>query len=381
MTRFPDNVAATSHPLVVKIGSSTLTTSESSIDYDYLDALAAQIAAVRAAGWQPVIVTSAAIACGLEALGIRKRPDDMPSLQAAASVGQSALSAAYAQAFSAYDMITSVVLLTRRDTADRTAYLHARDTLRRLLEMGVVPIVNENDTVSVEQIRFGDNDTLAALVACLVDADLMVVLSDIEGLYDANPREVPDAQLVHKVEHIDHAVLSAAGSAGSTGGSGGMITKIKAARVLMVAGIPMVICHGRRANAIVDAARGEDVGTLFVAREQPHEITPKKLWLALGDAVRGAVVIDAGARTALVQRGSSLLCVGVSRVEGRFDAGDIIDIKDESGYVVARGKVSASSDEIELACGMTREEMERNRILASLADGPIVHRDELVVFE
>ncbi len=381
MTRFPDNVAATSHPLVVKIGSSTLTTSESSIDYDYLDALAAQIAAVRAAGWQPVIVTSAAIACGLEALGIRKRPDDMPSLQAAASVGQSALSAAYAQAFSAYDMITSVVLLTRRDTADRTAYLHARDTLRRLLEMGVVPIVNENDTVSVEQIRFGDNDTLAALVACLVDADLMVVLSDIEGLYDANPREVPDAQLVHKVEHIDHAVMSAAGSAGSTVGSGGMITKIKAARVLMVAGIPMVICHGRRANAIVDAARGEDVGTLFVAREQPHEITPKKLWLALGDAVRGAVVIDAGARTALVQRGSSLLCVGVSRVEGRFDAGDIIDIKDESGYVVARGKVSASSDEIELACGMTREEMERNRILASLADGPIVHRDELVVFE
>ena len=160
-----------------------------------------------------------------------------------------------------------------------------------------------------------------------------------------------------------------------------MITKIKAARVLMVAGIPMVICHGRRSNAIVDAARGEDVGTLFVAREQPHEITPKKLWLALGDAVRGAVVIDAGARTALVQRGSSLLCVGVSRVEGRFDAGDIIDIKDESGYVIARGKVSASSDEIELACGMTREEMERNRILASLADGPIVHRDELVVFE
>lgn len=366
---------------VIKIGSSTLTTSESSIDYAYLDDLARQVAAVRAEGWQPVIVTSAAIACGLEALGIKRRPSDMPSLQAAASVGQSALSTAYAQAFAPFGITTSVVLLTRRDTADRTAYLHARDTLRRLLEMGVVPIVNENDTVSVEQIRFGDNDTLAALVACLVDADLMVVLSDIEGLYDANPREVPDAHLIEKVERIDHAIMSVAGSAGSVVGSGGMATKIKAARVLMVAGIPMVICHGRRENAVADAVLGKPVGTLFVAREQPHEITPKKLWLALGDTVRGAVVIDAGARDAIVRRGSSLLCVGVARVEGRFDADDIIDIKDEDGFVVARGKVSASSDEIELACGMTREQMERNRLLASLADGPIVHRDELVVFE
>lgn len=367
--------------LVIKIGSSTLTTSESSIDYAYLDGLAAQIAEVRAAGWQPVIVTSAAIACGLEALGIAKRPSDMPSLQAAASVGQSALSTAYAQAFAAHDMVTSLVLLTRRDTADRTAYLHARDTLRRLLELGVVPVVNENDTVSVEQIRFGDNDTLAALVACLIDADLMVVLSDIDGLYDANPQKVSGARLIEKVERIDREIMAVAGEAGSTVGSGGMITKIKAARVLMVAGIPMIICHGRRERAIVDATRGEPVGTLFVASEQPHEITPKKLWLALGDAARGAVVVDAGAYDALVRRGSSLLCVGVKHVEGRFDADDVIDIKDESGHVVARGKVAAASDAIELACGMTREAMERNRLLAALADGPIVHRDDLVVFE
>lgn len=376
-----ENEAARRKRLVIKIGSSTLTTSESSIDYAYLDALAAQIAEVRAAGWQPVIVTSAAIACGLEALGIAKRPSDMPSLQAAASVGQSALSTAYANAFSAFDMITSVVLLTRRDTADRTAYLHARDTLRRLLELGVVPIVNENDTVSVEQIRFGDNDTLAALVACLIDADLLVILSDIDGLYDANPQKDPSARLIEKVERIDKGIMSVAGDAGSSVGSGGMVTKIKAARVLMVAGIPMIICHGRRERAIVDAAAGLPVGTLFVASGQPHEITPKKLWLALGDSVRGAVVIDAGARSALVGKGSSLLCVGVRSVEGRFDAGDIIDIKDETGHIVARGKVSAASDEIELACGMTREAMERNRLLASLTDGPIVHRDDLVVFE
>ena len=368
-----------SRRLVVKIGSSTLTTSESSIDYAYLAGLAEQIAAVRAAGWQPVIVTSAAIACGLEALGIAKRPSDMPSLQAAASVGQSVLSAAYANAFATHGMTTSVVLLTRRDTADRTAYLHARDTLGRLLELGVVPVVNENDTVSVEQIRFGDNDTLAALVACLIDADLMVILSDIEGLYDANPRRDESARLIEVVERIDRDVMAVAGEAGSTVGSGGMITKIKAARVLMAAGIPMVICHGRRDDAIVDAAAGKSVGTLFVAREKAHEITPRKLWIALGDAARGAVIIDEGARSALVGRGSSLLCVGVTCVEGRFDADDIIDIKDEEGVVVARGKVAFSSDEAELARGRSREE--RNRLLAPLAERALVHRDELIVFE
>jgi len=372
---------ARSRRLVIKIGSSTLTTSESKIDYGYLASLADQVAQVKAAGWQPVIVTSAAIACGLEALGIEKRPTDMPSLQAAASVGQGALSTAYANAFARHDILTSLVLLTRRDTADRTAYLHARDTLGRLLELGVVPIVNENDTVSVEQIRFGDNDTLAALVACLIDADLVVIFSDIEGLYDANPNTNPEAKLIERVERIDASIMGAAGGAGSTVGSGGMITKIKAARVLMVAGVPMIICHGRREEAIVDAAAGNKVGTLFTASEQPHEITPKKLWLALGDAARGTVVVDAGARNALVKRGSSLLCVGVKSVEGRFDAGDIIDIKDESGLVVARGKAAFAGDEVELACGRSREALERNRLLAPLAERPLVHRDELVVFE
>lgn len=367
--------------LVIKIGSSTLTTTESKIDYAYLATLADQVARAKAAGWQPVIVTSAAIACGLEALGIETRPSDMPSLQAAASVGQGALSTAYANAFAKHDILTSLVLLTRRDTADRTAYLHARDTLGRLLELGVVPIVNENDTVSVEQIRFGDNDTLAALVACLIDADLVVIFSDIDGLYDANPNTNPEAKLVERVHRIDAAIMGAAGGAGSTVGSGGMITKIKAARVLMVAGIPMIICHGRRADAIVDAVAGNMVGTLFTASEQPHEITPKKLWIALGDTARGAVVVDGGARNALVKRGSSLLCVGVKSVEGRFDAGDIIDIKDEEGLVVARGKAAFAGDELELACGRSREALERNRLLAPLAERPFVHRDELVVFE
>ncbi|MEE0706081.1 MAG: glutamate 5-kinase [Adlercreutzia sp.] len=367
--------------LVVKIGSATLTTSESSIDYGFLDDLAAQLAQVRQAGWEPIVVTSAAIACGLEALGIAKRPEDMPSLQAAASVGQSALSTAYAQAFAPYDMLTSVVLLTRRDTADRSAYLHARDTLNRLLELGVVPIVNENDTVSVEQIRFGDNDTLAALVACLIDADLMVILSDIDGLYTANPLIDPAATLIPQVDRVSRDILAAAGGAVSGVGSGGMITKIKAARVLMAAGIPMVICQGRTPEAIVDVAAGKPVGTLFTAPERPHEITPKKLWIALGDAVHGTVVVDEGARAALVERGKSLLSVGVRAVKGDFDCDDVIDVADETGHVFARGKAAATSDLIALAVGKTREEVAANRLLSILADKPIIHRDELVVFE
>ena len=368
-------LAAHLRPLVVKIGSSTLTTSESKIDYAFLDDVARQVTRVREAGFSPIIVTSAAIACGLEALGIERRPTDMPSLQAAASLGQSALSAGYARAFAQHGITTSLVLLTRRDTADRTAYLHARDTLSRLLEMGVVPIVNENDTVSVEQIRFGDNDTLAALVACLVEAELMVVLSDIDGLYDANPTKVKGAHLIERVERIDE------GDAGSVVGSGGMITKIKAARVLMAAGIPMTICLGHAPDAIVHAAFGERIGTRFAASERPHEITPRKLWIALGDSARGALIVDDGAKNALLHRGSSLLSVGISRVEGRFNDDDIVDVKDATGHVIARGRTAFSSDEVELACGRTREELERNRLLAAFADKPVIHRDELIAFE
>ena len=368
--------------LVVKIGSATLTTSESSIDYGFLADLADQIARVRAAGWDVVVVTSAAIACGLEALGIAKRPTDMPSLQAAASVGQSALSTAYAEAFGARDMLTSVVLLTRRDTADRSAYLHARDTLNRLLELAVVPIVNENDTVSVEQIRFGDNDTLAALVACLIDADLMVILSDIDGLYTAMyPLIDPAAELIPRVDRVGREILAAAGGAVSGVGSGGMITKIKAARVLMAAGIPMVICQGRRSDCVVDAAAGMPVGTLFTAPERPHEITPKKLWIALGDAVHGTLVVDEGARAALVERGKSLLSVGIAEVRGRFDADGIVDVADATGHVFARGRVTAGSDLIALACGKTREELAANGILSPLVDRSVIHRDDLVLFE
>lgn len=367
--------------IVVKIGSSTLTDPMTGIDTAYLQDLADQIARMRAAGWRPIVVTSGAISCGLKALGIDRRPTDMPSLQAAASIGQSVLSAAYADAFAPHGITTSLVLLTRRDTADRTAYLHARDTLTRLLELGVVPVVNENDTVSVEQIRFGDNDTLAALVACLVEADAVVILSDIDGLFDANPNLDPNARLIERVEEITPEIMAVAGGATSTVGSGGMVTKIKAARVLMVAGIPLVVCNGHRSRVVEDAAAGRAVGTLFVASERPHEITPRKLWIALGDSAKGALVVDDGAKRALVARGASLLSVGIAQVEGSFDEGDIVDVRDAKGHLFARGRVAFSSDEVSLACGLSREDISRNRLLQDLADKPVMHRDELVLFE
>lgn len=367
--------------IVVKIGSSTLINKKGALDRKYLVMLGGQIDRLREMGWSPIIVTSGAIAVGLCVLGMDKRPTDVPSLQAAASVGNAALYSAYAEIFGEYGITTSVVLLTRHDTAQRQAYLHARDALDRLVDLDVVPIVNENDTTSVEEIKFGDNDTLSAVVACLVKADHSVIFSDVAGLYSSNPAKDPDAHLIRRVDRITEDVMAVAGGAGTKVGSGGMITKIRAARVLMVAGIPLTVCEGHEPDALVRIVRGEEVGTLFEANGKPHEITNYKLWIASGDNAHGVLVVDDGAKAALKERGKSLLCAGVSRVEGQFETGEIVDIKDQAGHLFARGKVNASADEIDLARGFSTQQMRRNRLLAAMADRPIVHRDELVVFE
>lgn len=367
--------------IVIKIGSSTLVDGHGKLDRSYFDSIASQIVALRHEGWSPVIVSSGAIACGLEALGIDTRPTDMPSLQAAASVGQNALMASYAAAFRPYNVLTSCVLITRHSTAQRNAYLHARDTLQRLLDFDVVPVINENDTVSVEQIRFGDNDTLAALVSCLVQADLCVIFSDIDGLYTANPNDDPNATLVPEVERITPELMATAGGVGSAVGSGGMITKVRAARVLMQAGIPMIICHGRKPGCLAGAIHGEPVGTRFASNGKQHDISPRKLWIALGDSAKGALVVDAGARNALIAKGSSLLPVGITSVEGQFQRGDIVDIKDEEGTIIARGRAGAPSSEMSLARGRAQHEIKGNELLENLGHRPAIHRDELVVFE
>ena len=367
--------------LVVKVGTSSLTDAGGKIDEAYIANLARQICGARAAGWQVILVTSGSIASGLEALGIDERPTDLPSLQAAASVGQITLSRAYSEAFEAQGVVVSSVLLTRDDTANRTRYLHARDTLLRLLELGVVPIVNENDTVSAEQIRFGDNDTLSALVACLVKASEVVILSDIDGLYDKNPSTHADAQLLHEVNAITPDIVRMAEGPGTKNASGGMITKIRAARVLLAAGIPLSICHGHAEDILVRYLAGERVGTRFANDKPLHEITPRKLWIALGDSSHGTLMVDAGAKQALERSGRSLLAVGITAVDGGFESGDIVDIVDTGGYLFARGRVSCASDEAKLACGRSQAELKANRLLAGLADKPVVHRDELVIFD
>jgi glutamate 5-kinase len=299
----------------------------------------------------------------------------MPALQAAASVGQVRVLGMYAALFAARDLNVGQVLLTRHDTGHRQAYLHARDTFERLLTLGVVPIVNENDTVAVDEIRFGDNDTLAALVAVMVGAELVVLLTDIEGLYSADPRLDAEAQLLEHVSELTDQVLSAAGGAGTPVGSGGMATKVEAAKVLMRAGIPLVVCDGRRQDVVLDAAEGKPVGTYFAGGAV--SLGARKLWIATGNRAAGTVVIDAGARDALCLRGKSLLPAGVVRVEGNFVTGDAIVLKDQDGRTVARGLTALSSADLDSVKGLKTEQIEQ--LLPAVAGKEVVHRDHLVI--
>jgi glutamate 5-kinase len=360
--------------IVVKVGSSTLA-GDGGVDRDYVADLVGQLCELVEGGSQVVLVSSGAIAAGIERLGLAERPTDMPTLQAAASVGQVALVETYAEQFAKHGVVVGQVLLTRHDTANRDAYLHARDTFERLLSLGAVPIVNENDTVAVEEIRFGDNDTLAALVATLVSADLVVLLSDIEGLYDADPRISQDAQLLAQVDEVTPDLVDAAGGAGSGVGSGGMATKLKAARVLMKAGIPMVVCDGRQPGVVLGAARGESVGTTFDGGEA--SIGARKLWIALGQKAAGEVVIDDGAREALTKRGTSLLPAGVVAVRGTFEAGDAVVLMDSAGTIVGRGLSEMSSVELDRVKGLKSSQIAD--VLPQVAGREVVHRDRLVV--
>ena len=353
--------------VVVKIGSSTLVGADGHVDHVFVGRLASELAALMDEGVQPVIVTSGSIALGLRMMGFgTERPDDMPTLQAAAAVGQVELMRVYAETLRCFGVLASQVLITRATTGEREGYLHTRDTLARLMELGVVPVVNENDTVAVDEIRFGDNDTLAAIVATTVGADLVVLLSDIDGLYTADPRKNEDAELLETVSELSAEIEAGAGGVGSRSGSGGMVTKISAARVLMAAGIPMVICEGHRRNAVTDAVHGEQVGTTFFDA-QANGLAARKSWIALGGKVHGRVVCDDGAVRALRERGSSLLPVGMTACEGAFEEGDPVDIVDAQGRLVGRGLAGCSSSELAERLGVHGAEQ-------------FIHRDQLVVF-
>ena len=364
----------TARRIVVKVGSSTVA-GDGGIRRDFVASLAKQVAELAAVGSQVVIVSSGAIAAGLERLGLAERPVDMPGLQAAASVGQVALIEAYSEMLAEKGLVAGQVLLTRNATGHRESFLHARDTFERLLGLGAVPVVNENDTVAVDEIRFGDNDTLAALVATMVNADLVVLLSDIDGLYDADPRLSSEANLLEQVDELTDDLVAAAGGSGTAVGSGGMATKIEAANVLMKAGIPMVICDGRKERAVVDAAEGKVVGTTFDGGE--GTLGARKLWIALGRKPAGEVVIDDGACVALRERNTSLLPAGVTAVRGAFEPGDVVALVDASGCIVAKGLSEMSSGDVERVKGLKSSQI--SEVVPAIARGPVVHRDSLVV--
>ena len=376
--------------LVVKVGTSTLTNARGRIDRAFIADLAAQLSQQRAQGRDVVLVTSGAIRAGREALTIHaldskeERPDPaqraalntLPYKQAAAAIGQGLLMHTYTEAFTWREVTVAQILLTRDDLSDRHRFLNAQNTLRALLELGVVPIINENDTVAVDEIKFGDNDTLAALVATLVEADLLVILSDVEGLYAQHP--TPDT-LISLVPHIDGAIANLAGEATSGVGTGGMRTKIEAARIATGAGIRTVIARGRREQVITDVVSGQPVGTTFLPRTGSERVPARKRWLAHGARVRGTVTVNARARERLEHNGVSLLAVGIVSVAGTFASGDLIAIQDETACLFARGLTNYPDGEIRRVIGLRSEHFEA--ALGYRGCEEIIHRDNLVLTE
>jgi glutamate 5-kinase len=363
--------AAGARTVVVKIGSSSITDG-GGIDVAAVDKLCGEVAGLNRVGHSVVIVSSGAIAAGWWALGGGPRPTDLAVLQALSAVGQHRLMRVYDDAFACRALTVGQVLLAPLDFVHRQQYLHARQTLARLLELGVVPIVNENDATSDDEIRFGDNDRLAALVAHLVAADLLVLLTDTAGLLTADPRRDAEALLIEEVVEVDHELESLAGGAGSEVGSGGMASKLAAAKIAAWSGVHTVIADAARPG-VLDAALAGDAGVGTVFRPRSRRLPARKLWIAFAVGAAGTLVVDAGARRALVEGDASLLPAGVVDVHGEFDADDAVEIAGPDGVVFAKGLVRHSSERITALAG---------RRSADLPDGvspEVVHRDDLVV--
>ncbi|WP_455136205.1 glutamate 5-kinase [Thermophilibacter sp.] len=364
--------------VVFKVGSSTLVDGAGSLDRAFIRSLCDQMAQLMDEGTRVVMVSSGAAATGRDVLGMTERPSDLATLQACASAGQARLIQAYADVLAERGIPCGQVLLTRRDVMDRDGYLGARTTLERLIELGAVPVVNENDTLSTAEFAFGDNDMLGALVAALLGADLYVICSDVEGLYDANPSEHPDARLIERVSEVGHDLTAAAGGAGTSFGTGGMSSKLRAARAMLAAGIPTVICRGRRPGALVSAAHGERLGTRFEpAAGSAHE-GGRKLWIGLAEVPRGTIALDEGATRAVLARGASILPVGVSSTSGTYDAGDVVTVVGSDGEVIGRGIARYSSDDMARVRGLKLDIVAR--FLGQDRAQPAVHRDDLLVF-
>lgn len=360
---------------VVKIGSALLTNDGAGVDCNAIDSWVNQIAELLSQGKEIVLVSSGAIAEGMARLGWANRPDSIHDLQAAAAVGQMGLIQIYESSFLRFNRKTAQILLDHDDLASRQRYLNARGVMKRLMDLGVVPIVNENDTVVTDEIRFGDNDNLAALVANLIDADVLVILTDKDGLYDANPDHDPAAQLVTEAKATDSSLDSLVGESSSQLGRGGMVTKLQAARLASSSGCSTIIAGGRNNDVLIDIASGKSIGTLLKAHQKP--IAARKQWLAGQLQVKGKLVLDDGAIEVLVRHGRSLLPVGITSVDGTFGRGDLVSCVDLRGIEVARGLVNYSVEEARKLCGESTSSI--SKILGYKDDDEMIHRDNLVL--
>ena len=361
--------------LVVKVGSSLVTNQGQGLDLAALSRWAGQIAGLRHGGREVVLVSSGAIAAGMQRLGWKRRPHALHELQAAAAVGQMGLIQAYESCFREHALMTSQILLTHEDLADRKRYLNARSTLRTLLGLGVIPVINENDTVVTDEIKFGDNDTLAALVTNLVEADALIILTDQAGLYELDPRKHADAKLVQQAEAADPRLEAMAGGTGTAIARGGMLTKVAAARRAARSGAHTVIASGREPEVLVRLAQGERIGTLLTAQTVP--LAARKQWLADHLTVSGQLRLDAGAVKALVRDGKSLLPIGVTEAAGEFQRGEVVVCIDPDGREVARGLANYSSEETRRI--MRRPSSEIEAILGYIDEPELIHRDNLVL--
>jgi glutamate 5-kinase len=363
--------------IVVKIGSSSLTSPLGGLDTQNLQKFTSEISEIKDNNLEVIIVTSGAIAAGLKYLNIQEKPKKYSMLQAIAAVGQHDLMRVYSSYFYKNNKKVGQILVTREDTTKRQQFLNIKNTIISLLELDVIPIINENDSVALDEIKFGDNDTLAALIAGLVEADLLIILSDIDGFFDKNPRINPDAKLISEVYDIDEKIEKAAGGIGSSVGSGGMVTKIRSAKICVFSGIPMIIANSREKDVIKRILSGENIGTFFVPKEN-KKLKSLKRWIAYGMITKGSIKIDKGAEDAIVNNGKSLLPVGIINVEGYFLKGDNILVLSADDRMIAKGISNLASDAIKMIQGKREEEILKEFGHEFCCE--IIHRDNLVVF-
>jgi glutamate 5-kinase len=357
--------------VVAKIGTSSITDARGAIAHQAIEKLSAEIAGLRAAGHEVLVVSSGAVAAGVAALGFVARPSDLRTLQAVSAVGQTRFMRVYNDELERHGLVGAQVLVDPHDFVNRTQYLHARSTLERLLELGCVPIINENDAIANDELRYGDNDRIAALVAHSLRADVLVLLTDLDGLYTADPRTDPSAVLITTVAADDPLLAITATASGSGRGSGGMSSKLAAARIASWSGVRTVIARASRDGVLAGAVGGEPLGTTFAGHDR--RLPARKLWIAFAAEVAGTLVVDAGARSALTERGVSLLPAGLHDVRGQFGEGDTVAVADQHGHVFARGMVFASADQLRAVAGRHTTDLPAGMI------PEVIHRDDLVL--